>query len=196
MRLQKQDLGVVLFVVTLAASLTLNVLQFQWQTETPSNQRPAGFAEASVLPSLPFETTDGQHDLITFDKDTLVYVFAPGCSWCKRDYPNIDVIQRATAQRFRFVAITRYGDNAPRAYEELLESYLREHKYAQVALVRGEEISAEVVRGLGLTPQLLVVRPGGKIARAWHGAITGRALEDAEEFFGVRLQNAAVAESQ
>jgi len=41
--------------------------------------------------------------------------------------------------------------------------------------------------GFDLTPQTLVIGPGGKVERNWPGAFQGGAHDEIEHFFGTKL---------
>ena len=185
MQKKREDILFGFFCLVLATSLGLNVLQFRWlqgARVVDRNSAPAGFPEGLTLPKLPFETPEGQPGVLSFATDTLVYVFAPGCDWCRQDYPNIKAIQQATSKKFPFMAVTRYGDNPPPGYTKKLRDYLDTHTYPQVALVKAQPLGPDIVRGFGLTPQLLLVRAGGKIEKVWHGALMGSRRAEAQEY--------------
>jgi thioredoxin-related protein len=110
-----------------------------------------------------------------FLQPTVIYIFAPTCSWCARNRANIASLAQQCKGRFHFVALS--------LSERGVTSSLSKLGVGMPAYV---DASAEFVQSLNLraTPQLLVISREGKVIENWIG--TGHEKE-IEAYFHVRL---------
>jgi hypothetical protein len=51
----------------------------------------------------------------------------------------------------------------------------------------GRPAELAFLKQLGVTPQLIVVEPGGMVRKAWTGALTPQTQDEVERFFGLTL---------
>ena len=177
--------GFLLFAGVLAASLSANVA-LAIRQPLPSVVREAGVQPGSMFPTLKFTDLDGRAEHLQFDSKTVVYVFSPTCDWCKRDYPNLMAIYGAAGARIPFVALTLTSR------PQLLRRYLDGRPFPGRVLVADVAgLDAALMETFGLTPQLLVVDAGGRIQRAWPGALMDQKQRQVEDLFHVRLPGPA-----
>ncbi|MBZ5724970.1 MAG: TlpA family protein disulfide reductase [Acidobacteriia bacterium] len=114
----------------------------------------------------------------TFGQPTIIYWFAPRCSWCKLNNANMATIARTVGSSYRLVGIAKSVSG--------LQDYLAEesHDFPVFTDPTGE---ARAVIGLGATPQTVVVSGSGTVLKIWRGAYDGSTAREVEAFFNVSL---------
>lgn len=108
---------------------------------------------------------------------TVVYFFSPTCSWCERNWANVQALAARALDRYRVLAVTASRGTA---------AYLRS-RGIEVDVLEG--ISDNMRKDLGLsgTPHTLVISSEGLITHDWRGAYTPRVERQIEELLGVVL---------
>ncbi len=115
---------------------------------------------------------------------TVLYVFAPNCSWCIKNHEAIRDLAAAAGPRYRFIGVS-ISDSLDGVKSYLAQSSLPFAVFGRVSLEDGMRY------GLGITPQTLVIRPDGAVVKRWTGAYIGSIFGDIAEYFrgqGVPLQ--------
>jgi len=120
----------------------------------------------------------------TVAEQTLLLVFAPGCSWCARNMGNWEAIVRAAeARRFRVVAVSTYNFEVAK--------YVTQHPFLRrlpvIAEIDARDLLAYKLRS---TPQTLVIDRNGVIKKVWLGALALDQQAEAEAYFGIKLPGA------
>ena len=185
-RVPSMDLGVVAFAAVLTASMVLNVRLALEATAPPAVFGQSGFVSGTRLPDVAAAAAGQAVRPLTFSRDTLVYIFSPGCEWSKADYFNLKTI--AQAARGKYEVLGLYV--TPNDTAEDVAKYLATRPFPGPVLsvdLGRTQLSDEAVRRFGSTPQLLVVDSGGRIRQAWSGALFGSRQVEAEQYVGISL---------
>lgn len=181
-------------VALLASSVALNLWQFaNRRVSAPEGARPVEIPIGTVLGAMKVrEVPSGKSILLEHSEGTgtLVYVFAPGCKWCERNWQNFRAVEDAARARgLRVLGVCLESDiDTVRQYAEA-----RGLKFEIVADPSDETIAKY---GLGSTPSTLVLAPGGSVLATWKGAYSGRIQTEIEQWAGVRLPGLAPATKQ
>lgn len=112
------------------------------------------------------------------DRPTIVYVFAPTCSWCQRNKAAVNDLAIRTRPRYSFVAL---------ALEETgVKEFLAGTPLQQSAasLVNADD---KVRLSLGGIPQTLVVSETGVVLERWPGAYIAETKDAVERYFQTSL---------
>jgi hypothetical protein len=172
----------------LVASVGINVLQAQRIREltdpVPSSARAIG----RKLTSLTAVDRNGARVERRLDDGmpTLLYHFSSTCSWCERNWANVEALARNATGRYRVVAVTMESD-IPRWLSASVTT---------VDLLRGLEPSEARALSLGGTPHSLIVGGDGVVTHDWAGAYTKRLERQVEETFGIDLPGLAPLRAQ
>jgi hypothetical protein len=111
-------------------------------------------------------------------KTTVLYIFSPGCIWCKRNSGNMKALMDGAGKSFEFIPISLASEG--------VREYISEHGLRGEVYVEPSEASRNAY-GLGGTPQTIVVGPDGRIARNWKGAYAPKLSAEVASVLGVRL---------
>jgi hypothetical protein len=111
------------------------------------------------------------------DVPTVLYYFSPTCSWCDRNWDNIQALDRGSQGRYKVVLVTRARG---------VRQYLAEHG-VNLEVVEGVSESTAEAYKLNGTPQTVVASIEGIVTHEWRGAFTPRIERQLEELFGVTL---------
>jgi hypothetical protein len=180
------DPGLVAFAAVLTASLVLNARLGLDATAKPATRGETGFLRDTRLPDVVVAAPGEPDRPLTFARNTLLYIFSPGCEWSKGDYPNLKAIVQASGTNYDVLGL--YAK--PHDTGDDVSTYLASHpfpgKVVAVDLTR-TKLPDDIVRRFRSTPQLLVVARGGLIRRSWSGALFGRRQAEAEQYFGLKL---------
>jgi peroxiredoxin len=133
----------------------------------------------SVATGLTGVGLDGQPRSIDFAEGlpTVLYFFSSTCSWCERNWANVQSLVKASAGRFRFVGVSTERD---------LREFARTHEIG-FEIVAGIPDSAVQAFGFGPTPHTVVVSSQGRISVEWTGAFEDKRKRAIESFFEVEL---------
>jgi|SRR5437867_1029126 len=186
--LLKTYAGSIFLLSVLSASLFLNVaLGLKLRGSQPI-VRSLGVREHVSLRSIPAVDTNGRNVMITFDdpRRTVLYVLSPSCHWCARNSANITSLSQAKSHEYRFIGLSN------------TETDFRQHVAATpfsfpLFAVNSKQLqqSADLTfleqLDLTVTPQTIVIGPGGIVEKVWVGAFDRRKQNEVERFFGVSL---------
>lgn len=169
----------------LGLSLALNIF-LAVRVNRLSNSARSGPSETpiqagTVVSPAQVQDLSGQQVLISYDKirqPVVLYIFTPQCVWCERNLTNLQTLVSQKHDSFQFIGLSLTGDG--------LREYLAKNKLDfPVYLAPAEQTRSEY--GLGSTPQMIVISPGGKVEQNWIGAYSGSKQSEIERFFGVKL---------
>lgn len=110
----------------------------------------------------------------------IVYVVAPQCDWCERNYDNIISLAKAAKTEFRFVGIA-HSTTLDQLTDHLAARPLPFDTY----LLDREELIFQL--SLEATPTMLALDGSGRIDEVWVGAWLGLRLKSVESFFRASL---------
>ncbi|MEZ5317289.1 MAG: hypothetical protein R2752_07820 [Vicinamibacterales bacterium] len=176
-----QRLGLLVLAVSLAANIQL--VHNAREVKTSPH-----FMAGQVLGPLPVREPRGQALTMNVKEPTVLYVLAPGCTWCARDYENLSVLGAAIGSAYRVVGIVVRGSEDASTFEE----YFRRHPFpGRLLILDLDAVEPIVALRFAGTPQLLVVDDHGTIQRAWAGALYGERQSEVEHFFGLVLPGIA-----
>lgn len=176
----------VLNTVVLIASVALNVLlayRLQRQDSSIVAKRAENMLNVGVsVPPIPAKRWgDDQQEVISFsdtNRPTVLYIFTPPCSWCKRNNDNFNALVAQKSEQYRFIGLSLSKDG--------LGEYLTTHHLSIPIYVDLSKDTAAAYK-LGGTPQTLVISPQGTVVKNWKGAYTGGQEAEVESFFQVKL---------
>jgi hypothetical protein len=175
-----------------AISLAINVLQgrriYTLQLELGRMADQGTLPVGVEVPSLEGTDRNGQYSAIRYTPGglpVLLYVFRPSCGWCARNGEAISVLSDHLRGRYRVVGVSLSTEG--------LAEFITEHKMA-FEVITNILPSSLAAYHLGMTPQIIVVRDGGKVGQRWTGALSGPTKKWVERFFGVTLPNIAEGE--
>ena len=167
----------------LSVSVVVNVC-YAYRSQTGSTvASPTGralWAVGTIAPPLLVEDGNGNHHWLEWDKlerPLVIYVFAPGCSWCDRNSGSVQALIVQRHKRFDVIGISLSGSepgddsltlaDVPTYY---VSSQARRAGYA-----------------LGATPETIVIEKPGLVLGHWLGAYTPPLARQIEGLLGVRL---------
>jgi peroxiredoxin len=162
----------------LALSLGINVyLALRVYAPGPAELRL--LSKGEKVPAFAARRLAGGTVTLSYDsKPTVLYVFTPGCSWCRRNLANVKTLFEAKSGEFRFVGL---------ALDDMgLEAYVAQEKIPFPVYSNVSEDTRAQYR-LGGVPQTLVISSRGIVLENWSGAYDGKLRHDVEEFFSVSL---------
>jgi hypothetical protein len=133
-----------------------------------------------TIKRIPAVGLDGHKQEIVLDGGhwTVLYVMAPGCSWCARNLDNIRALASHAADTYRFIGISNTAKQ--------LDHYLASTPLPFPVEIIDLEHAPEGLN-TSTTPQMALVRPDGRVAKVWIGALGGSGQAEVEQFFHVRL---------
>ncbi len=108
---------------------------------------------------------------------TIVYHFSTACSWCERNWSNLEAVARAAEGRYKVVVVTT--EAGVRSYAET--------RGLQVEVIEQLDSSAVRALNLGGTPRTIAIGADGVVTHDWSGAYSGRIARQVEDLFGVNL---------
>jgi len=141
---------------------------------------PQGPQVGALVPSLDVQRLGGAREEVRFGEDkrpTLLYIFAPKCSWCAKNADNLRAVLTAAKSSHRVVALS---------LDPQVGDYARTHGLDVPVYVNPSEKMFRSY-GLGPTPVTLVVGADGKVTRSWVGAYSGDTKTEVEAYFGLQL---------
>lgn len=109
---------------------------------------------------------------------TVLYVFTPQCSWCKKNLPNLHALIDQSGARYRVIGIALTRED--------LNSYV-EHEKLQLPIYTEIRSDIRHVYQLGGTPETIVVSPDSKIMKIWSGAYEGQLKREIEKVLQIHL---------
>lgn len=183
-RNRKPQIGRFLIVGLLTLSAVTNVLLVfkvrQLRGTVAALKAEDATTTGMHLPPLTAQDPSGQIVTVRFDetdRPTLLYVFTPGCGWCKKNEDNIKSLASQTAATVRLVGVS--------LTQEGLKDYA-EQKFPTVKVVNPDALTIAAYR-LNGTPETILVSSQGIVLRVWKGAYADSTLREVEEYFKVKL---------
>lgn len=175
------DAGLIVAAGTVAASTLFLALQIKHAS--PPAPAPTQLTAGSVMPALVGRGLNGVGASVTYGSDrrpTVLYVFSPGCAWCRRNMANLHALMQADRDRFRWVGVSLVADG--------VQPYLAANRLAFDQVVANPSPASRAAYHLGPTPDTFVLGPDGRLEKLWPGAY-GResARASIASFFGVSL---------
>ena len=177
-----------LLLVTLAlliCSVALNVLLAR-KTQTLRSsllkvKSEGSLAVGASLPPIEAKDMEGKSATIRYgptELPTILYVFTPPCSWCRKNIQNIKTLAARTNGEYRLIGLSLSSDR--------LSEYVAS---AGFEFPIYSELSPNVVipYRLGSTPQTILISNEGKLVKEWMGAYTGNVKKEIEQEFGLEL---------
>ena len=163
--------------MNVALAVRISVLRDRIETGGGERQEMVGRQMETLVGTNP----TGDPVRVEFGEDgrpAVLYVFAPGCGWCDRNYEAVIALHTAAADRYRFVALSLEVEG--------LQEYTLTHPLP-FEVVTG--VDRELIEGykLGRTPRTLVIDSEGAIESNFVGAWTGGNGRGVEAAFGVEL---------
>lgn len=175
------------FIALLICSLAINLLLSRrissLMREIASLKSETGLKIGTKVPPIEGRLLNSPSGNIEFGKSTLptvIYVFRPDCSWCKKNLGNLRALVAASGPRYRIVGLSLPSASSLSSYLETTQ--LQFPVYSDVA-----EASIEAYH-LDGTPETIVVSPESRVVKVWLGAYQGLMLKDVENYLGVPLR--------
>ena len=133
----------------------------------------------SVAPTLSGIGLDGRSQSVRFGQGlpTVLYFFSSTCSWCERNWANVQSLVKASTGRFRFVGVSKERD---------LREFAKTHEIG-FEVIGGISDDAVQAFGFGPTPHTVVVSSQGRISVEWTGAFEDKRKRAIESFFDLEL---------
>jgi len=171
--------------LALVMSVALNVLlarnvrnlTYARSTRISENQLRVG----ETVPSITANRLGGRQSTISYqsaDQPTVLYIFAPSCTWCARNMDNLKTLIDKESGTYRFVGLS--------LSEEGLADYIAKNDL-KLPIYSGLPNETKQAYKLSGTPQTIVVSPEGKVLQNWPGAYVGDQQKQVEAFFHVNL---------
>jgi len=177
--------AIISITVALVLSVGLNVLlAHRVRSVTEVQRTRVGdrlLKVSTTVPPISAKRLGAHQELISYkdaNQPTVLYVFAPPCSWCARNLDNFKTLLDKEGGHYRFIGLSLSEVTLP---EYVAKNSLKLPVYS--------DLSPETLKTykLGSTPQTIVISPEGKVLQDWAGAYVGDQKSQVEAFFHVTL---------
>lgn len=190
----------VTLLAILVVSSALNVLQSKriWSLYSTQNQAYAtpnegitsartsseGPSSYVLVPKLPVRDLENHDvDLVvgSDDKPTVIYVFSPSCVWCERNASAVRSLAAQAPGRYTLVGLSLSSEG--------LSEFISKHRMDFPVY---KDLADPLVKlyAIGMTPEVLVLRPDGRLVARWRGAFfRGDTKALIERFFSVKISS-------
>ncbi len=188
-KMMEQNKTTKLIIITLTLSLVCSVIinillarKVEHFRYIEKALRAEGELQAGeIVPPLQVKQLNGNSIAFPYGNNELpliLYVIAPGCTWCEKNQPNAEVIAKELFKKYRFVALSLDSKG--------LKEYVQSH---QIPFDVYEDLPQEISSKykFGGTPQTIVISSEGKVLQNWRGAYTGDLKAQVEKFFSISL---------
>lgn len=129
------------------------------------------------LPPLSGFGSNGSEITVSYSPEevkTLLLIFSPSCAFCKENLPAWEsIIRQRDTKTFRVYAISL----KPEGVQEYLSTFDR----LGVPLIIEPSPKDRVAYGLNLTPQTILVGPGGVAEKVWTGPLAASDKQELAE---------------
>jgi len=175
-----------LISVLLALSVTINFLLARdlskLRNVVDAMKSENSLRVGTMVPPIDGYSVKGEKQSLTFNYDmpTVVYVFTPQCSWCRKNLNNLHSLIDNSGANYRIVGVSLSADDV----EKYLEA---EHLAFPVYTHISQAI--QLAYHLGGTPTTIVVSPQSKVLKVWYGAYEGAIKEEIENYLKVQLKD-------
>jgi peroxiredoxin len=122
--------------------------------------------------------TAGPLDYGDVNIPTVLYVFTPQCSWCKKNLDNLRVLIDSSNSRYRVIGISLNNKD--------LEEYL-EKEHLRFPVYTDIPESTKAAYRLGGTPTTIVISPSSRVLKLWHGAYQESIRQEIDDYLKVKL---------
>lgn len=173
--------GIILLVCNLALMLQNQQLKRDLALRTETMRLKPG----DPLPPLRGLDPSGRQLTIRYDdpsRETILFVFSPGCRWCELNMANWRVLLEALDERhYRFVFVSV----DPRGVQQ----YLHEHgiNMSDFTVIAEPDPRDRVNYKFSIVPQTIAVGTGGVVRAVWLGALQGEQRQSVERYFSIRF---------
>jgi hypothetical protein len=133
------------------------------------------------LPELSGKSLEHGTTRIRFDipRPTLFYVFAPECSFCKKNLSNIELLATRIRTTHRIIGVSLTSTN--------LAAYLKGNSLPFDDVLYDVADASKAAYKLGATPHTIVVSKDGVLQKDWVGAYFGDVSNVVGAFFHVQF---------
>jgi peroxiredoxin len=163
----------------LLVSTGVNALQAQRIHSLLAATRTGASIVGQMAVPLVGETLDGQRVRLTFNRrrPTVLYYFSGACTWCERNWANVEALDDAASGRYRLVAVSA---------ERGLAEYVR-RRNVRLEVVEGISENVRAAFGFYGTPHTVVIDAEGVVTHEWRGAFSPRIERQISELFEISL---------
>lgn len=183
--MRKFDAFTLCLSALLCISLGMNIVQSrkirEFQAEYEAKLQKRSVQPGTVVPSIAATEVKGGATVIRYSDSklpTVLYMFAPKCSWCQRNRAAVRSLSEQLKDKARVVGVSVATMGT--------DEYLDQHPLGFQA-IKDVATDAHDAFKMGSTPQTVVVSPEGKVLKSWVGAYMGNTKLEVESYFGVRL---------
>lgn len=170
----------ILLTLGFAASVAFNIL-LVFRLREAGASRPgktaAGPALGATLPSFVVRGGSASVTIPPNGEPAILYWFSMKCPWSVRNQSNAETLARASAGKYRFVAVAPGGEGASRI--------AKANKWAFDVY----EVDDKVRKAWNLksTPVTIMVDKTGSVTKIWRGAYSPEFGKDLAETVGLRV---------
>lgn len=159
----------------LALSLGFNLKQaatLRGSVPPATTVRP--YEKGDTVPPLTVADATGKESILAFagERPTVLYVFRPSCSWCKRNSPAVASLRTAVGEHYRFVGLSLDG------------SGIQEFASTTSMNFPAYLLKGSAARRFVGVPETLVVGRDGVVLEKWSGAYGPETATAVETYFG------------
>ena len=166
-------------VTLLALSIGVNVLQANKIHNLVSPSGDKGSLVGTLAMPIEAHDVDGRAVRLTVGAGlpTVLYYFSPSCTWCERNWTNLEALTAGANGRYRVVAVTAARD---------VKAFVEE-RHLKVEVL--EALPDEALRAYRFsgTPHTVVIDQAGLVTHEWRGAYLDRIAGQIEDLFDLVL---------
>jgi peroxiredoxin len=112
------------------------------------------------------------------NKPTIVYVFTPGCAWCKRNLNNMKMLRQKTAAEYEFIGVSLAANG--------VAEYVKQHSI-DYPVITDISPALRSEYKMGGTPTTLLISNDSRVLKVWTGAYDGALLSEIDRYFNLKL---------
>ena len=158
-------------LLTISLLLLLNVVLLIQNRALKSAERKAvgvSLSEGRSMPAIAGFDLAGRERVFEWNTDTrktLLFCFSPRCGYCKANMPNwLAIIKTIDRSAFRVVMVSSISEGA--------KEYLDQYNIRDIPVLIEPSPTVLVDYAMHVTPQTVLLDPGGRIENAWPGVFT------------------------
>jgi len=178
-------LGNPVMSLLLVISIGMNCVQY-WKIDGLKDsivqlKSEEGLKVNTSVPPIVAHDINGGNATVAYADSTLptvLYVFTPQCRWCKKNIPNLKVLENSSGKTYRLVGLSLTNTG--------LKQYVND-EHLQFPIYSDLDSATLAVYHLGGTPTTIVVSPQGKVKGVWSGAYQQGIKEQIEKSLSVSL---------
>jgi hypothetical protein len=136
------------------------------------------------VPALEGMDLGGNRIVAAYDdsRKTALFVFSTECSICTKNWPTWEALAKGLDRRSIRVIYANLST-------KLTSDYVNQHGLEDALVFAELDPKVTVAYNLGLTPQVLLISPAGKIERLWPGMLKESGLSDMKRALNVNDSN-------